>query len=276
MLMSSNDIVSAHPKSYAEIIGKSININAPQVYYGQSSSVSARLNWAIRENKKIGRPFFPVGAAFLRDPKDNDGGFLDPKKCAEATQEFIRLVSLLHHSSPSDYPGYGFWNWEEAPEEVWQVLYESDVFIQPTDEPGVASLTIGKGPEFQVISAAGTEAAPSAFAGGWTLAIERVRVEHRRGEGFARTIGSYSVLHDGIEVPNLSGATVESGPRRQRHDGNRTPMHRGWQLSGASTLDGKIYKYEVHEQWRSSASCDRGGANGCARWNTCASSRWIR
>jgi hypothetical protein len=130
VVMSSNDIVSSHPKSYATIIGKAIDVNAPQVYYGQSRSVSARLNEAEKENKPIAAPFFPVGAAFLRNPKDNDGGFLDPKQCAEWAKDFIDLVSLLHRMSPSQFPGYGFWNWDEAPDEFWQALAETEVFSQ--------------------------------------------------------------------------------------------------------------------------------------------------
>jgi hypothetical protein len=135
VVMSSNDIVSSHPKSYATIIGKAIDVNAPQVYYGQSRSVSARLNEAEKENKPIAAPFFPVGAAFLRNPKDNDGGFLDPKQCAEWAKDFIDLVSLLHRMSPSQFPGYGFWNWDEAPDEFWQALAETEVFSQPVAAP---------------------------------------------------------------------------------------------------------------------------------------------
>jgi hypothetical protein len=215
VLMSSNDIVSVHPKSYAEIIGKSIDTNAPQVYYGQSPSVSARLNWAIRENKKLNKPFFPVGAAFLRNPNDNDGGFLDAKTCADAAREFIRLISLLHHSSEEDYPGYGFWNWEEAPDEVWQVLYDSDVFVQPNDQQTVASLTVVAGADAVLAPLVAMDAAPTggAAAGDWTLAVPRIRVDRRIGEGFARTVGTYSILHGGVSQPNLTGMTVErQGP----------------------------------------------------------------
>jgi hypothetical protein len=112
MVMSSNDIISAHPKSYARAIGAEVDINAPQVYYGQSPSISSRLNSAIRENASLNKPFFPVGAAFIRRPKDNDGGFLDPVACANGAGEFIRLMSSLHATAPGSYPGYGFWNLE--------------------------------------------------------------------------------------------------------------------------------------------------------------------
>ena len=139
VLMSSNDFPSIHKKAYAEIIGQFIDVNAPQVYYGQSPSVDSRLNRAIRENKVIHKPFFPVGAAFIRKPSDNDGGFLDPVKCGNAAGQFIRLVSLLHHADPDNYPGYAFWNWEEAPKEVWDVLNATDVFVAPDGQAASAS-----------------------------------------------------------------------------------------------------------------------------------------
>src|SRR5215470_4276108 len=139
VLMSSNDFPSIHKKAYAEIIGQFIDVNAPQVYYGQSPSVDSRLNRAIRENKVIHKPLFPVGAAFIRKPSDNDGGFLDPVKCGNAARQFIRLVSLLHHADPDNYPGYAFWNWEEAPKEVWDVLNATDVFVAPDGQAASAS-----------------------------------------------------------------------------------------------------------------------------------------
>lgn len=50
---------------------------------------------------------------------------------------------------------------------------------------------------------------------GWTLLVKRVRREKRAGEARARTVGHYTVLHDGVPVadPLLSGDTVErEGP----------------------------------------------------------------
>lgn len=217
VVMSSNDIISAHPHAYATVIGKSIDVNAPQAYYGQSPSVSSRLNWALRENKVVHAPFFPVGAAFLRQPQENDGGFLDPVKCGEAAREFIRLVALLHHASPETYPGYGFWNWEEAPEEVWQALYDADVFVQPDDRLDVAALNVAEPavPPALGLETVGVEAAlaPPAASAGWTLSVQRLREQRRPGEGFARTIGTYTILHNGVPQPRLSGMTVErQGP----------------------------------------------------------------
>jgi hypothetical protein len=213
VLMSSNDIVSLHPNAYAEIIGRSIDINAPQVYYGQSASVSSRLNRAVRENKNIDKPFFPVGAAFLRNETEDDGGFLDSQTCAAWAKDFIDLVSLLHHSSPDQYPGYGFWDWEEAPEEFWQVLYDTDVFVQPSSEPTPALLTLASTSGAPVADFAAMATGGSTASKGWTLTIQRVRSEMRAGEGFARTVGTYSVLRDGVAQAALSGMTVErQGP----------------------------------------------------------------
>lgn len=135
IVMSSNDIISAHPKAFATTIGAFIDVNAPQVYYGQSRSVDSRLNWAIDENRSIQAPFFPTGAAFLRKPQDNDGGFLDPDKCAAWATRFIQLVSNLHRSNPARYTGYSFWNWQEAPDQVWEVLNTTEVFVDAIAGP---------------------------------------------------------------------------------------------------------------------------------------------
>jgi hypothetical protein len=138
VVMSSNDIISAHTDAFATTIGASIDLNAPQVYYGQSRSVDSRLNWAIDENKSIPAPFFPTGAAFLRKPTENDGGFLNPLKCAAWATRFIKLVSDLHRSDPAKYPGYSFWNWQEAPSQVWDVLNATDVFVDTAAAPAMA------------------------------------------------------------------------------------------------------------------------------------------
>jgi len=142
IVMSSNDIISAHPNSYASVIGQYIDLKASQVYYGQSPSVQSRLNRAMQENKNIAAPFFPVGAAFLSS--DSDGGFSDSRTCAQWAAQFIQLVSQLHQADPNKYPGYGFWDWQEAPDEFWQVLYSTDVFVKPI---AVAAALLDKGSE---------------------------------------------------------------------------------------------------------------------------------
>jgi hypothetical protein len=131
MVMSSNDTVAFHPGAYAAEIGAFVDVNAPQVYYGGSPSVQFRLDRAISQNKPITAPFFPVGSAFVSSPGANDGGFADPNLCATWAGIFIGLVSALNRSDPAKYPGYGFWNWQEAPQGVWDVLYTTPVFTAP-------------------------------------------------------------------------------------------------------------------------------------------------
>jgi hypothetical protein len=128
LVMSSNDIVSAHPNAYAKTIGQYAALNAPQVYYGQSFTVRDRLNKADRENASIKAPFFPVGAAFVSDPAAGEGGCRNAKDCASRARDFINLLAAKHQTDPGRYPGYGFWNWEECPDEAWSVLAELDVF----------------------------------------------------------------------------------------------------------------------------------------------------
>ena len=170
---------------------------------------------AENENSAIAAPFFPVGAAFLRNPREHDGGFLDPQRCADWAKDFIALVSKLHRTSPSQYPGYGFWNWDEAPDEFWQALAETDVFVEPVAAPRAEALISIAEP---LLAAQPYASAPAAMraaspAAGWAFSVQRLRSERREGEGFARTVGAYSVFHDGAPQPQLSGMTVErQGP----------------------------------------------------------------
>jgi type VI secretion system (T6SS) effector TldE1-like protein len=221
MVMSSNDIISAHPKSYARTIGAEVDVNAPQVYYGQSKSIPSRFEWAERENAVLGKPFFPVGAAFMQKPKSREGGFVDPVACANGAREFIQLVSALNADRPDGCPGYGFWNWDESPEQFWDVLYDTPVFVTaamaaaapPAPPPAVAA----------VAAAAGSLGSPAALpSSGWVLSVRRIRTELRHGEGFARTVGSYAVLHDGVVQDALMGTTVErQGPGDNSLTGKR-------------------------------------------------------
>jgi hypothetical protein len=127
-VMSSNDIISAHPKSFGSIIGRYIDVNGPQVYYGESPTVQNRLGRAVSENAGIAAPFFPVGAAFVSAPSAGDGGCANAQDCAQRAAQFIDLVSQMHQANPSKYPGYGFWDWQEAPDELWNVLTTTEVF----------------------------------------------------------------------------------------------------------------------------------------------------
>jgi hypothetical protein len=72
-VMSSNDILSAHPGAQGRIVGSFVNMNAPQVNYGRSRSVQSRLSWALKENEPIAAPFYPVGAAFVSAASKQDG-----------------------------------------------------------------------------------------------------------------------------------------------------------------------------------------------------------
>ncbi|MGY3494367.1 hypothetical protein [Bradyrhizobium sp. USDA 4502] len=128
VVMSSNDILSAHPNSYGSVIGQHIDLNGPQVYYGRSPTVQNRLGRAISSNAGINAPFFPVGAAFVSPVAAGDGGCASDTDCAQRAAQFIDLVSQLHHGNPNKYPGYGFWDWQEAPDEFWEVLSSTEVF----------------------------------------------------------------------------------------------------------------------------------------------------
>jgi hypothetical protein len=57
VVMSSNDIISYHKKAYSTVIGAFVDINVPQVYYGQSRKVADRLSWPVGETKSLGLPF---------------------------------------------------------------------------------------------------------------------------------------------------------------------------------------------------------------------------
>src|SRR5262249_7947469 len=108
LVMSSHDIVSGHPKAQIATFAPFMDVNAPQVYYGQSRDVASRLQWAINENASIAAPFFPTGAAFLKEPGADDGGCLSVAECAKRARQFILEMSARHHSDPARYPGYSF------------------------------------------------------------------------------------------------------------------------------------------------------------------------
>lgn len=129
MVMSSHDVVSAHPKAYAAIIAGFIDVNGPQVYYGQSATVKKRLDRAVQENSAFPVPFLPVGAMFIKEAGHDDGGCANDDECAQRATDFIALVSKLHEANAQKFPGYGFWNWEEAPAKAWDVLKNTPIFV---------------------------------------------------------------------------------------------------------------------------------------------------
>jgi kumamolisin len=140
IIMSSNDVPSLHRKAFAEVIGMYIDINAPQTYYGRSPSVQARIDRAITANAAIKAPIFPIGAAFISDAGAGDGGCSSPEDCARRARQFIQLMSDKHAADPDRFPGYGFWNWQECPPEVWAVLGQLDAFVAPSVSGGAASV----------------------------------------------------------------------------------------------------------------------------------------
>lgn len=113
LALSSHDIVSNHPGFPFDTFARHVQINAPQVYYGASSSVQSRLDKALSENEHFGRPVVPVGAGWVGV---DDGGCASASACAERAREFIRL------SKQYKLPGYSFWHWMGAPTKLWEVL----------------------------------------------------------------------------------------------------------------------------------------------------------
>jgi hypothetical protein len=144
---------------------------------------------AGRGNKVIGAPLFPVGTAFIRNSDDNDGGFLDPVKCGQGTARFIEAISLLHHSDPDHFPGYGFWNWEEAPQHVWDVLNSTDVFT--VADPQDDDLDIQRK---KAEASARTAAKPKAAAGAVYRLLDMG--EQKYGDCIVAELGGRKILID--------------------------------------------------------------------------------
>lgn len=114
LALSSNDI----PQNIEnwlprfDIIASVADFNAPQVYYGGSSSVLNRLTRAEVGNAHVSLPFIPVGAAWVGD----GGGCSSASAAAERGREFI------HQIKQRGYEGYSFWHWAGAPMLFWEVL----------------------------------------------------------------------------------------------------------------------------------------------------------
>lgn len=61
---------------------------------------------------------------------------------------------------------------------------------------------------------------------GWELHIQRLSVQ--RKDQKIRTVGTYTVFHDGVEQPNLSGGTAEPrGPGDDTQEGNDRRISQG-------------------------------------------------
>lgn len=113
LAISSHDIPSNFPDFPFDSFAKHATINAPQVYYGGSSSVSSRLNRAIDANDYLDIPFVPVGAAWIGD----GGGCASASACAERALAFMDLVRA------HNFQGYSFWHWQSVPSKLWEIFF---------------------------------------------------------------------------------------------------------------------------------------------------------
>jgi hypothetical protein len=114
LAICSHDIPQNFPAFPFDDLAQHAHVNAPQVYYGGSPSVSNRLERAIRANSHLTIPFVPVGAGWVGP----GGGCESASACAERALAFIRLVKL------HGFPAYSFWHWAGAPLELWELLIE--------------------------------------------------------------------------------------------------------------------------------------------------------
>lgn len=112
LALCSHDIPQNFPAFPFDSFAKFADVNVPQVYYGTSSSVSNRLERAIKANSGVKRPFVPVGAGWVGAA----GGCVSDSACAERAVIFMQLVK--EHG----FTGYAFWHWAGAPLKLWNVL----------------------------------------------------------------------------------------------------------------------------------------------------------
>lgn len=117
LTICSHDIPSNFPEFPFPAFARHATVNAPQVYYGGSSSVANRLNRAVAANSHLDVPFVPVGAGWIGD----GGGCSTASACAERAIIFMRLAR------DHGFPGYSFWHWFGAPPNLWEVLFTEPV-----------------------------------------------------------------------------------------------------------------------------------------------------
>jgi len=117
LAICSHDIPSNFPEFPFDAFAQHATVNAPQVYYGGSSSVANRLNRAVAANSHLDVPFVPVGAGWIGD----GGGCSTASACAERAIIFMRLVR------DHGFPGYSFWHWFGAPANLGEVLFTEPV-----------------------------------------------------------------------------------------------------------------------------------------------------
>jgi hypothetical protein len=117
LAISSHDIPTNFPDFPFNVFAKYAIVNAPQVYYGGSSSVESRLNHAIQANHHLAIPFVPVGAGWIGE----GGGCSSASACAQRAVQFMKLVR------EKGFPGYSFWHWGGAPAEFWNILFTEGI-----------------------------------------------------------------------------------------------------------------------------------------------------
>lgn len=131
LAISSHDVPKNFPDFPFDAFARHATVNAPQVYYGGSPSVSARLNKAIHANSHLGIPFVPVGAGWIGS---DDGGCSSASACAERATAFMKLVK------DHDFPAYSFWHWQGAPSNLWAVFFSEPVHYESEDIPKTVSV----------------------------------------------------------------------------------------------------------------------------------------
>ncbi|PVE23043.1 hypothetical protein DC522_17640 [Microvirga sp. KLBC 81] len=115
--LSSHDIPTNFPEFPFWSFAQHVDVNAPQVYYGASSSVKNRLDRAVDANADLQIPMVPVGAGWVGP----GGGCASANDCAERALAFMMLCRRY------DLPGYSFWHWYGAPTALWDVLFNTGV-----------------------------------------------------------------------------------------------------------------------------------------------------
>lgn len=117
LAISSHDQPSKHQDFPFDAFAANADINAPQVYYGSNDSVEQRLSRCLNDpgNCKQSLDIVPVGAGWV----GAYGGCRNDEECAQRAAEFIALARQYN------FPGYGFWVWDSAPDAFWQVLYNN-------------------------------------------------------------------------------------------------------------------------------------------------------
>lgn len=141
LALSSHDIPRNFPEFPFQVFLRHIEDNCPQVYY--TKDVEERLGKSIRQYRILdpGSDFQarykPVGNITVR----GDVALRNPAECIQKASEFISLVAR------NDFKGYAFWCWDEAPDEIWPFLRDTEVLPAYAVEKS-ARITSLSEPEF--------------------------------------------------------------------------------------------------------------------------------